>query len=688
MEIMALALGGCLRREPKYGLTEDTGGHITYILGAMRALVEQPGITRGEIVTRLFDAPHLGTVHAEQREEVCPGLTIVRIDSGDRRYLSKEDLAADRAAFTAALISELQARERLPDLIHAHFADAADVASQVREALGIPFVYTPHSLGIDKARATHCQNLALDARIAQEDAAIAAAQAVIASSRDECERQLVSYPSAREEKFWRIQPGIEQRQASVEEERVAAQLIAPFLRHPERPIVLAIARPVRKKNLVALIEGFGRHRDLRDRANLVILPGLRASTEAGEAEQVEVMRELVDAIDRLDLHGTAAWPREHSQAQVRGLYALARRSGGVFVNPALVEPFGLTILEAAVHGLPVVATRIGGPVDMVGQLEHGVLVEPTDPDDIAAGIDMLLSDEVRWQRASRNGAGRVKSLQWSAYASQLAAVARQIVNAPSTGPSKPAARRRLVLCDIDNTLTGCVASAGRFSEFMRGRDDLVFGVATGRSIVEAKRLILEWNLPMPEVWITSVGSEVYWRRGEGLQADLDYAARLARDWDARKVDDVLTGLPELSWQQDIEQRRFKRSFFVEEQQQIDAVASALGQAEAGVRIVHSHRNLLDVLPKSAGKAEAMRHVAARLEIPLRDVIACGDSGNDMDMIEACPNAVVVANCEGGLRELAQSGEAYLAGASYAAGVLEGIEHHLADDNCAPVEAAA
>jgi glycosyltransferase involved in cell wall biosynthesis len=37
---------------------------------------------------------------------------------------------------------------------------------------------------------------------------------------------------------------------------------------------------------------------------------------------------------------------------------------GVFVNPALVEPFGLTLIEAAAYGLPMVATKNGGPVDI------------------------------------------------------------------------------------------------------------------------------------------------------------------------------------------------------------------------------------------------------------------------------------------------------------------------------------
>ncbi|MFW5866429.1 MAG: glycosyltransferase, partial [Armatimonadota bacterium] len=140
----------------------------------------------------------------------------------------------------------------------------------------------------------------------------------------------------------------------------ARALVAPFLRDMDRPMLLAIARPVRKKNLQALVEAFAR---LAARANLVILAGQRSASDEGEAEQREVIGALLHLVDRHDLYGRIAYPKTHTSRDVAGLYALAARSGGVFVNPALVEPFGLTIIEAAAHGLPVVATRMGGPVD-------------------------------------------------------------------------------------------------------------------------------------------------------------------------------------------------------------------------------------------------------------------------------------------------------------------------------------
>ena len=106
-----------------------------------------------EIITRRFVNDRLGSIHAEPLEWISPKLLIRRIDSGNPRYLTKEALGADREAFASAFIEDLRGRDRLPDLIHAHFADAADVARRVERVLGIPYIYTAHSLGIDKRAA-------------------------------------------------------------------------------------------------------------------------------------------------------------------------------------------------------------------------------------------------------------------------------------------------------------------------------------------------------------------------------------------------------------------------------------------------------------------------------------------------------------------------------------------------------
>jgi glycosyltransferase involved in cell wall biosynthesis len=57
----------------------------------------------------------------------------------------------------------------------------------------------------------------------------------------------------------------------------------------------------------------------------------------------------------------------------------------VLCQPSLVEPFGLVLLEAMAAGRSVVATRVGGPPEFV-TAGAGVLVDPTDEDDLARGL--------------------------------------------------------------------------------------------------------------------------------------------------------------------------------------------------------------------------------------------------------------------------------------------------------------
>ena len=379
MHILHLALGGCLKAAPvRYGVTEDTGGHIAYVLGAAMAQAALPQVASVDIVTRAFDG--MDPIHAQAVEEVAPGCRILRLSTANRAYLAKEALEAELPALAEAFCAMLGGMSQKPDVIHAHFADAARLARTAQKRFGIPWVYTPHSLALQKDPAAASRPDLRD-RIAAERSAVEGAAAIIVSSRDEAERQLRPYGKAAEGRSHCVSPGV----TLLPDAGTAAAdaLLAPFLRRPDRPIVLAVARPVAKKNLAGLVDAYAASPELQDRANLVILAGLRDGIDGGPAEQAQVLRGLFDRIDRHGLWGKVALPPRHDAGQLRALYARAAQ-GGVFVNPALHEPFGLTLVEAAQAGVPVVATRNGGPVDIVGQLGHGALVDPGDAAQVAA----------------------------------------------------------------------------------------------------------------------------------------------------------------------------------------------------------------------------------------------------------------------------------------------------------------
>ena len=679
MRIMHIALGGCVKAPPvAYGLTEDTGGHIAYVLGAARAQARLPGVGV-EVVTRRFDEPALGPAYARPEERLAPGAVIRRLATAHPGYLCKDALAAETASFTEALLAHLDAAgTRRPDVIHAHFADAAEAALAARARHGIPVIYTAHSLALDKRAACGPGAArgegaaALSARLRREARAIAEADAVIASSRDEAERQIALHEGARPGRVHVVAPGVEPL-AGPPDAAAAARLLAPFLREPDRPLVLAIARPVAKKNLPALVEIFAETPGLSERANLAILAGLRSGVDDGPAEQVEVHRALLAAVDRHDLWGRVALPKRHAPSDVASLYALAARSRGVFVNPALTEPFGLTLLEAARAGLPVVATSRGGPPDILARIGHGAAADPEDRAAFGGAVMRLLADPVAWSEASANAAASAPALDWSRYAEAHLALCRSLVSPRPV----PAGTRGMLCCDIDATLTGSRPAAARFGAWA-ARRDRPFVVATGRSIGRARVVLSDWGLPEPDAWITSTGSEVYLRGahgrgGQGGQPDADagWIAHISRGWEPEAARAVMAALPGIAPQPAIEFRSHKLGYVVDAARRAEEARAALDAAGLAARVILSHGELLDVLPARAGKAAAMAWVARRLGVDPRAIVAAGDSGNDLDMLEAAALGVIVgASPE--LAALHGRPNVHRARAPHADGVLEGL----------------
>ncbi|HEX6083900.1 MAG TPA: glycosyltransferase family 4 protein [Thermoanaerobaculia bacterium] len=80
----------------------------------------------------------------------------------------------------------------------------------------------------------------------------------------------------------------------------------------------------------------------------------------------------------------------------------------VLVLPSVwPEPFGLVLLEAMASGKPVIATRHGGPVEIVADGETGLLVAPGDVEELAAAMTALLHGAALRERMGR--AARVRA---------------------------------------------------------------------------------------------------------------------------------------------------------------------------------------------------------------------------------------------------------------------------------------
>lgn len=91
------------------------------------------------------------------------------------------------------------------------------------------------------------------------------------------------------------------------------------------------------------------------------------------------------------------------------------QSATVVVVPSLREPFGLIVLEAMAAGIPLVATKAGGIVDIVDS-ENALLVPAGDSGSLAREIIRVLTDEGLRRKLICNAKSSVKNFNWSSVA--------------------------------------------------------------------------------------------------------------------------------------------------------------------------------------------------------------------------------------------------------------------------------
>ncbi len=237
---------------------------------------------------------------------------------------------------------------------------------------------------------------------------------------------------------------------------------------------------------------------------------------------------------------------------------------------------------------------------------------------------------------------------------------------------------KILISDIDNTLLGDAQALKELVNYMQS-SDIGFGVATGRSIDSAKQILKEWKVPAPDLWITSVGSEIYY--GADPIVDNDWREHINHQWQPKLVRSAISELPKIKLQSPSEQRLHKISYLIDSAKdpaitEIQALLKAsLDRGQIQARIIYSHQKFLDILPIRASKGDAVSYFATKWGFSLEQILVAGDSGNDEQMIAGKAKAVVVGNHSPELEHLRGLTNVYFANGHYAQGILEAIAHY-------------
>lgn len=121
--------------------------------------------------------------------------------------------------------------------------------------------------------------------------------------------------------------------------------------------------------------------------------------------------------------------------------ATAYASFDMFVHTGTEETFGQTIQEAHASGIPVVAPRAGGPIDLVEHGVDGLLVPPSDDRGLRAAVKMLSADAPLRLRMGEAGRRAVLGRSWESICSELVGHYQRVIAGHRTRVQRPGRQR-------------------------------------------------------------------------------------------------------------------------------------------------------------------------------------------------------------------------------------------------------
>lgn len=464
----------------------DTGGQVVYILDQVRALEKEmrdriynqgldiePQIL---VITRLI--PESGNTTCDQRIEHISGTQNARIlrvpfrsENGDTlpHWISRFEVWPYLERFAHDVKNEVLAElGSRPDLVIGNYSDGNLVASLLSQELHVTQCNIAHALEKTKYLYSDlywqenedtyhfsCQFTADLIAMNTADFIITSTYQEIAGT-EQSVGQYESYSAYTMPNLYRVVNGIDvfDPKFNIVSPGADSDIYFPYsdkeqrifgvhseiesliyseeqenyrgnLTDREKPLIFTMARLDNIKNITGLVEWYGKSESLRQKANLLVIAGHVHLEQSGDREEQAQIQRMHDLFDEYGLDEHVRWLGVHLDKHMAGeLYRYIADKRGIFVQPALFEAFGLTVIEAMASGLPTFATQYGGPLEIIEDGKSGFHIDPNHGDMAASIIDGFFSkcedDNRYWKRISDGGLARVEAhYTWSRYAKRL-----------------------------------------------------------------------------------------------------------------------------------------------------------------------------------------------------------------------------------------------------------------------------
>jgi len=400
---------GYVAAQPPLGAA-DTGGQVVYVLELAKKLA-QLGF-EVDIWTRRFeDQPEVDIVNERVR--------VLRVHCGGRNFIDKEYLVQHLDEWAENALRLIQGHGLKYRFFNSHYWDAGHATRRLAEALDVPHVHTPHSLGLWKKQLME-KDFPEDAakfelkynftqRINEETRLYRSCEQVIATTPLQVDMIVDDYGAPRD-LVHMIPPGYDDNRffpMSAASRNAIRQRLG-F----SGKVVLAIGRLARNKGYDLLIDGFS---VVATRIPEAVLHLAVGGVLPNPAEQ-KILDDLKAQVAMLGLGDRVKFGGFVSDGDLADYY----RAADVFVLSSRYEPFGMTAIEAMACGTPTVITTHGGLFRAVTFGRHALYADSFDKEDLGISIVKVLRHPRLAHRLARMGAHKARSLfTWTGIAQQL-----------------------------------------------------------------------------------------------------------------------------------------------------------------------------------------------------------------------------------------------------------------------------